>query len=118
MSGSIKDMVYTSDGGQLYIVRLDESNGESTGFADFTGTTAGAVEAPKSLKMRYANTFDPLTGAKRKFPIGTPTDYGLLSVPGAVITSPSGEFQVTSLRGEKKRVPSAADTGLVDGDET
>lgn len=124
MAGSIKAMVYTSDQGDKYIVNIDESNGELTGFDDYINQ-ADAAPIPKGLKMRYANVVEPITGAKRQIYVGkTSSDIWTGAIVGLLlflvgIESPGNvAFTLQSLVGEKFTRYRAADTGLTDGDVT
>lgn len=107
-------MNYTADDNTLYAVLIDEDNGEAGGFLDYTGTADGAV-LPKYFNMRYVNAIST-TGIQRKFYIGTP-DNTLLTEGGG-ITVGGVTFNVSSKRGESRRLPRAADTGQTDGDPT
>lgn len=113
MSGSIKWVVYTADNTDEYAVILDESNAEAGGFDDFTG---GAVTViPRYFEMRYVNAVSA-TGITRKFYIGKVDDA--IFVDGGEIVVDAVTYQVSSKRGESRRLPRAADTGQTDGDAT
>lgn len=154
MAGSLKQMVYTSDatragvdgnGANLtsqrkYVVQIDESNGESLGFEDYTGQDDGEVEPmPKGLKMRYITAVypgdDTVGRCQRKLWVGKSseekfTDGGTINLLIAVNGSQCVEktFIITSATGESRsfiRNPqnggtggSGADTGLNDNDDS
>lgn len=112
MSGSIKWVVYTADDATDYAVLLDESNSEAGGFADFVDASTAEV-IPKYFEMRYVNAVSA-TGITRKFYIGAVDDT--IFVNGGTITVDSVAYQVSSKRGESRRLPRAADSGQTDGD--
>lgn len=129
MAGSIKEMIYTTDGGDLWLVKVDESNGESYGFLDFTGVEVfDQTGVPPGCQMRYLNWRADDGTLTRRFWVGVPdqTNFklgGALEVPilvGNTVVPKPGRF--TSAVGEIRRLPSistaGADTGLNDGDAT
>lgn len=113
MSGSIKWVVYTADNTEEYATLLDESNAEAGGFDDFTGGAANVI--PKYFEMRYVNAVSA-TGITRKFYIGKVDDT--IFVDGGEITVDGVAYQVSSKRGESRRLPRAVDSGQTDGDAT
>lgn len=112
MAGSIKWQIYTDDQGNQFGVRLDESNGEATGFADYTGEAI--LPLPRGWKMRYINAVDA-EGGTRQIPVGT-VDHPLFTGAEYTVTILGRLYEVTSTRGEQKVLPRARDTGLLDGD--
>lgn len=127
MAGSLKYFVYTSDGGERYAVKLDESNAELTnsGFEDLLETDTSVLPMPKGMRMRYVNTKNAATGAARKIYCGK-ADAGLYVSGGVVLLSliatASGlgallPFSLTSAIGEFISRVNPADTGLLDGDQ-
>lgn len=124
MAGSLKAMVYTGDNGKNYVVNIDESNGEAAGFDDFDGDET-ISPLPKGYQMRYANTIDPVSGAKRKIYVGktsnaiwTGTAVSILLYLVGIATPGNVAFSITGLVGEAVRRYKAADSGLTDGDAT
>lgn len=154
MAGSMKQMVYTSDATRVgldaqganvtsnrkYVVTVDESNGEATGFDDYTGQDDNDIEPmPKGLEMRYilCQYKEGNASVQRRLPVGKPdnelfTDGGSINLLVAK-TGTSGEseaFQITYASGEKRSflknpqnggsggTQGGEDTGLIDGDET
>lgn len=119
MAGSMKWVRYTADNGQVYSVRMDESNSIAGGFAD-QKSGESTNELPKGMVMRYVNVLHGATGTRRRLYLGKP-DNALKN--GGVVnlvvytgtTAQAVQFQVTSYRGEKKRSVFAADTALNDG---
>lgn len=119
MAGSIKWMVYASDSGQQYAARVDESNGEATGFADITAANTGLPQMPRSMKMRYVNgvRVDGGVEIKRRIKFGTIAAMNAAVVAGSV-TLADGTYSVRSFRGERSAVVFALDTSQNDGDDT
>ena len=129
MAGSQKTMVYLSDNGNRYAVKVDESNGEVSSFDDYTllDIVAGVPlpPMPKGMQMRYANLLRD--GTNRKIWVGKPTSpimLGtvvslLLSFFGAGSFAESVVWLISSVVGEKSAPrPNPSDTGIIDGDET
>lgn len=112
MAGSIKWMIYKTDAGVPYAVRQDESNGEVAGFDDYTGEDI--VPLPRGYKMRYVNLIDA-EGGTRTLNIGA-VDHPLFTGEEYTVTVLGRLYEVSSTRGERKVVPRARDTGLLDGD--
>lgn len=124
MAGSIKDVIYKSDSGKNYIVRMDESNAETAGFADYTGEE-DISPLPRGFKMRYANVVEPVSGAKRQIYVGDTTSgiwagtiVSVLLFLVGVQSPGNAAFAISSLVGESVRRYKAGDTGLTDGDAT
>jgi len=118
---SKKNMVYTSDTGALFAVRIAENIGEAMGFGDFeTSTVAGTI--PRGLKMRTVSFKDASGKISGQYPCGTPTTP--IFVEGGTITVPrKGKAAgvvctVLGAQGEKRTIMSAADTGQNSGDIT
>jgi hypothetical protein len=129
MAGSIKEMLYTSDTGEIWLVKVDESNGEAFGFADFTGVeTFNQVGVPPGAQMRYVNWRSDTGQLKRKFWVGKPDHTGFINGGAVTVATLNGNTAVplpgnlTSAVGEKRRLPNTStageDTGLNDGDNT
>lgn len=122
MAGSIKWVRYVSDSGQIYSVKLDESNAIAGGFDDQgDGQTTG--EFPRGSTMRYVNCQHAESGAKRRVYLGKPLNplrnggtVNLILYSGTQATVVP--FQVTSYRGEQRRLVFAVDTALNDGTAT
>lgn len=124
MSGSIKNMIYLTDNGNSYAVRIDESNGEACGFTDVT--TAMNTGLPKNIRPRYVNCVHPTDARMRRtFKIGTPSFYSSLLAGTESITTDdplnSGTnvtWVITSFRAEQRAFYSGTDTGLNEGDDS
>lgn len=123
MSGSIKYFVYTDDRGNDWAIKLDESNTEAVngGTQDFPNTGSGVTdELPRNIKprsLRYVS--DDGTRARQVIAL-TPTIFAGAAV--AVPNFPDAVSGVTlslkAQKGEVRRLPFGADTGLNDGDLT
>jgi hypothetical protein len=124
MAGSIKWFIYTSDRGDNFAIKLDESNTEAVngGTQDLIDGLTVINAVPRNIKPRkvyYANVARTRT-------IGivalTPTIYnGVLSGTVPTITDPLDDTQTLSFvraQGEEVSVPFAFDTAQDDGDAT
>lgn len=125
MAGSMKDMIYTADDGNLYVTRKDESAGEAFGFKDYTGVEAITARLPMSgFKMRRVNWQSNDGTMQRVFEVGVANfpqainggNYSVFTVEGNALVEKEG--YLTSFKGEERRLPLAVDTGLTDGDVT
>ncbi len=126
MAGSIKTMIYTADDQTKWCVDIDESNGEAFGFDDYTGAaTDPKYYLPRRMQMRYVNWSADSGRISRRFPIGKPNNPLFLNGGSVTVPIQDGSTsadsidatgQVTSSRGEKRRLPRATDTGLTGGD--
>jgi hypothetical protein len=121
MSGSIKWFKYTTDGGEVFAFRADESNIEAIGgsgadYADADDTPVNAI--PRNIKprtLRYVSE-----DGRRTKNIIAPT-LAVFNNPTNPIT-PDGaggdSFRLKSVTGQKITAPLGFDTGLNDGDAT
>jgi len=112
MAGSIKWMQYTADSGEIFVVKVDEGNGEALGFDDYAGTGEGNL-LPRGFQMRYVNAISA-AGVQRRFWVGDPLDP--LFAAGGTVTIDSVAYNITSSRGEKRTRPRGNDSGQLDGD--
>lgn len=137
MAGSNVWVTYESDTTQEWAVRLDESNVKLAGFGFALGLNAAAVSAGRMLKatskrpitMRYALVSGKDAddrNVSRKLYVGTNGATVWINPENAVLTgnipdystNPSGfltDCKITALIGEKRFLPSANDTGIIDG---
>lgn len=120
MAGSIKWVLYRSDDGADYAVRMDESNSKAGGFTDAPALVA-QKELPKGRKMRYVNVKHAASGATRRLYLGTPANPlkngGSVKLPFYGAKSQSDvDFVVQSFKPEQARKVFGYDTGLNDGD--
>ncbi len=114
MAGSIKNFIYTTDEGDTFILRADESNVEAAGGAvDLTGGTSALYGMPKGLKPRYA---------RYRNAAGTIARNCYLCTEAATPTTPiidqvSGEsLDLVKIYSEERTFFIGVDTGLTDGD--
>lgn len=123
MGGSRKWMDYKADNNSLYAVQVDESNGILTGFVDYGGD-ANTGYLPKLAKMRAIDVLDPVSGARRRLPVGDPADdvwTGAVSILLLPLLGPGGTaaaltaFQIVNKISEDWPQGFDADTGLTDG---
>ena len=127
MAGSLKEMIYTSDTGATWLVRVDESNGEAFGFDDFTGVeTITNQGVPRGAEMRYVTWQADQNNLSRKFWVGKPDHFSFVNGGEVTVATLNGNAavalvgQLKSATGEKRRLPlvstAGEDTGLNDGD--
>lgn len=123
MAGSIKWFVYTTDEGDDFALKADESNTEAVngGTQDFpAGAPPTIYSLPKNIKPRhfiYRNVDGTVT---RKVYALTPTifeggDNAVASYTDAVTNQTVSLYRRI---GEEIAYPFGADTGLNDGDAT
>jgi hypothetical protein len=113
-------MSYTTDTGVVYLVEVDESNGEACGFGDCTTENQGNPILPSRFTMRYINCVKAgVSGedSRRKFWVGNQSTLQDL-VAARAVTVDGVAYNVRSFRGEKATFPIPIDTGLNDGDAT
>lgn len=114
MAGAMNTFVYKDDNATLYLVTIDNSNGQiaNSGFTVATQAQIDTLPAlPKTLKMRYVNCFEPDTGTKRRLYIGALTStiwtHAVTQVNlrlwGGDIPGAEVPFSISSRIGEKQR---------------
>lgn len=138
MAGSLTYRSYTSDDGNQYSIKIDESNASATVVGGAGGAlcpvrTANLLALPKGLKKRYVLCFNQLNPLeRRKFYVGATAVVSGVIAPGAQISAEdypgagdvAGSAQtwtITAYRGEQRSVIpafNANDTGLTDGTVT
>lgn len=122
MAGSIKYFKYTADTGVEYALRMDESNGEAIGNADFGPTDSAIVnEVPRNIEPRYAIYRNVLEGYQRKIVVCSNTESAATLPSSLTLKTDEGDlpFTLTYYRGEAfRRIPTSIDSGLIDGDVT
>lgn len=128
MAGSVKTMIYTADDDTKWCVQIDESNGEFFGFDDYTGAQGEPkYYLPTYMKMRYVNWRSNDGTVSRRYPVGKKTNQyftngGNIEIPvskgAAAADTEDVAGSITSTRGETRRLPRAADSGITDGDAT
>jgi len=125
MAGSIKWFVYTTDGGNDYAIRLDESNTEAVNGStqDYVDGLALVDALPRNIKARYVEYSNPTRTRVIKCVCLTPTIFGAIaanvpSVPTIPDPIDDGNLGLLAVVGERRRLPVPYDTGLTDGDAT
>lgn len=129
MAGSIKEMLYTSDTGERWLVKVDESNGEVFNFDDYTGVEPfDQVGVPPGASMRYVNWKADSGQLTRRFWVGKPNSQAFVEGGAVTVAVLNGNTAVVlpgnlgSAVGERRRLPNTStageDTGLNDGDAT
>jgi len=114
MAGSLKWFTYTTDAGDSFGVFADESNAELAGTGvDLGGQTSALYALPRNVQPRYARYQDASGTVVRKALIctqgGTPTT--------PIIDPSSGlSLNLVAIVGEKARILTGVDTGIIDGD--
>lgn len=120
MTGSIKWMAYTADNNDVYLKRIDESNGEAAGWDDVTTANQNSPIMPQGFEPRYINVVRAGASGediRRKIYVGKPGTLNTLLTAG-VITLSDGDYNIRSFRGEKRTTVYAIDTAQNDGDIT
>lgn len=123
MAGSIKWFVYTTDAGDDYAIRLDESNTEAVNGQnqDFVSGLALKDAVPRNIKPREIFYTNAARTRTIRCVALTQTIYNG-AIAGGVGTIPDpiagGNATLGLIRanGEKLRLPVPFDTGLDDGD--
>jgi hypothetical protein len=123
MAGSIKWFEYTTNDNATFAIRMDESNGEAVGNADYSATSTAVFALPRNIKPRMARYVSPDTLYTRLIPVTSPT-ASAGTLPATITAEISGSatpitLALASFTGEQfTAIPRAADTGLLDGDAT
>lgn len=122
MAGSIKWFVYTTDSGEDFALKLDESNTEALngGVQDFPAVAPTQFALPRNVKPRYVIYRNAAATITRKVIALTATIFGNSLTGAPTITDAvSGETLTLYRRvGEIVSLPFGADTGLTDGDDS
>ena len=117
MAGSLIEAVYTNDDEEQYAVKIDEDRARlvALGFSIYTGTPI-LDRPPQGFKMRYVNavktTGDGAGYERIAVPCGSSEQSSVYSGTATTFVLNGHTYAVTSTRGEKKRVPTAFNTGL------
>lgn len=116
MAGSLKWFRYTTDEGDDFGVFADESNAELAGTGvDLTGGASTLYGLPRNVQPRYARYQDAT---------GTIVRKALICVQGTNPTTPiidpvsGASLEIVGIIGEKTRILTGVDTGIIDGDAT
>ncbi len=123
MAGSIKWFEYTTDDGDAFAIKMDESNGEAVGNADYTALSTAVFALPRNVKARMARYVSADTLYTRLIPV-TDAAASAGTLPATITAEVSGSATPVTLTlatfiGERfTALPRAEDTGLLDGDAT
>lgn len=123
MAGSIKWFEYTTDDGDVFAIKMDESNGEAVGNADYTAASTAVFALPRNVTPRKARYVSADTNYARLIAV-TDADASAGTLPATIDAEISGSatpvtLSLASFDGEKfTAIPRAEDTGLLDGDTT
>lgn len=114
MAGSMSWQVYTSDNGTDYALFCDLSNALAVNAsASATPGTLPSTALPSNIKPRYAIYISDDGKTQRKVPILKASDLAALAPNDNFVTNPGGvTVKLSSIRGEKIRLPKLVDTGL------
>ena len=114
MAGSLKWLRYTTDVGDDFGIFADESNAELAGTAvDLTGGASILYALPRNVKPRFARYQDAT---------GTIVRKAVICVQGTAPTTPivdpssGASLDLTAIVGEKVRILTGVDSGIIDGD--
>jgi len=122
MAGSIKDFEYTTDAGELYVVRMDESNGEAVGNADYGPLSTAQFYLPRNCVPRKAR-YTSADGNYTRSVIITDNAATVATLPASFAAADGNggtvDVLLSQFDGERMSlIPKAADTGILDGDAT
>lgn len=125
MAGSIKWFVYTTDAGDDYAIRLDESNTEAVNGStqDFVANLALKDALPRNIKPREIFYTNAARTRRIRCVALTQTIYngaitgGVNTIPDT-ISGGGATLGLIGAKGEQLRLPVPFDTGLDDGDAT
>jgi hypothetical protein len=122
MAGSLKWFVYTTDNGESYALKADESNVEAVNGStqDFLNDSELTFAVPRNVRVRYALYSNTDNSRQIKCPVLTPTIYAGVPENVPTITDPigGGTLGLRRIRPELISLPFGVDTGLNDGDAT
>jgi len=122
MAGSLKWFLYTTDNGETYALKADESNVEAVngGTQDFLNDTEVIFAVPRNVKPRYALYTSADETRQIKCVCLTTTIYNGVPENVPTITDPIGGGTLTlkRIRPEIISLPFGKDTGIKDADDT
>lgn len=122
MAGSLKWFAYTTDAGEDFALKLDESNTEAVNGAvqDYLNDGTVIYAVPRNVKPRYAVYANAAGTRTIKCVALTPTIYNAIPTTVQSITDPiaGGTLNLVRIRPEVISLPFGEDTGLDDGDAT
>ena len=124
MAGSIKWFKYTTDSGDVFGIRMDESNGEVMGNTDIESPTDDSVvyALPRNVNPRSA-LFRSADGLVSRRIVVCDKDADITTVTSSFTVpaqdgNPAVVMQLKSFRGEEVARITSVDSGLSDGDAT
>lgn len=117
MAGSRSWFIYEDDDENQYAVEMDEdlAGVEGSGFVAYSGAEALTLP-PKGLRMRYVNavqTSGSGAGYRSRRVFCATTEATLYGGTTTTFELNGLNYSVTSKRGERARIPTATNTGLV-----
>jgi hypothetical protein len=124
MAGSIKWFVYEDDSGVQFAIKLDESNTEAVNgnSGDYLPNSTIPAGVPRNVRVREVFYSDPTrTRTIRCVPLNLSNYQNVLGGDIPTIPDPiTPGFTLTLVRanGEKRTIPFAQDTGIIDEDDT
>lgn len=124
MAGSRKNFVYSDDLGNDYALGLDESNTEAIngGVQDLPDAVVNANELPRNIRPRSLYYANGTRSRTIRCVALTQSIYAAVvngGVPTIVdpIANDGSLLGLIRARGEFRRIPFGADSGLLDGDQ-
>jgi hypothetical protein len=123
MAGSRKWFEYETDGGQVFAVNMDESNGEAVGNSDYTALSTAVFALPRNVVPRTARYTSSNPPYQRSIIVGT-AGTTTTDLPASITAPVEGQatgvlLALASFQGERfNAIPREDDTGLNDGDAT
>ena len=112
MAGSITNLAYTADNGEIYQVRVDKSNAVDMGFLVINTTNVHLTKIPpKFFRMRQVRLqCNAEPKIIRSIPIGSPSLYSAVITDGFVNIQrypgmTSERFNVLDTKGERRKLP-------------
>lgn len=119
MAGSIKWFVYTTDAGDDFGVRMDESNGELVGNIDVGATGAPSYALPKNIRPRVARYRSLDGNYQRNIVVSTVAQLDTLAATITInVIGGTVDLVLSRTVGEVTERIVGTDTGLNDGDDT
>jgi hypothetical protein len=123
MAGSLKWFEYETNDGDVFAVKMDESNGEAVSNVDYTTTSVAVFALPRNITPRKAR-YTSADGLYTRGIIVSAPGISASTLPATISAEVSGSATPVTLSlagfdGEKfNAIPRAEDTGLLDGDAT
>lgn len=123
MAGSLKWFLYTTDAGEQFAIKADESNTEAVNgtTGDYLATTTEIYAVPRNVTPRYALYVNAEETRSVKCVCLTSAIYNAVATTTPTISDPIDDgvtLTLKRIRPELIQLPFAADTGEDDGDAT